>query len=169
MARRNSRGFAKTIDTVHWTLATGIFASFGAGVVGTTLLSVQHLPETLLRLRGEWAATLAGSQASQVGVCVTVGAILVPEGTGTMVTWSPFTDADAPWMWWDVMTLIYTEFVTDVVWSSNTSDGRRVIDSKAMRKVRNRELQLVVENTTIAGLSASNVQGAVTARALSGS
>ena len=40
------------------------------------------------------------------------------------------------------------EPVTDVVDIPVMTAVRRVIDSKAMRKVRNRELQLVIENTS---------------------
>jgi len=161
-------GHAKKIDTVHWTSFDGEGA-LGAGVVGLTVLAVQHLPETLLRLRGEWACNLTGALADASGAQITAGMILVPEGTSTTVLWSPFTDADAPWIWWDVMHLMYEEYVADGNYSSNTSDGRRVIDSKAMRKVRNREVQLVVENTTILGLSASSARAKVSGRALSGS
>jgi len=42
-----------------------------------------------------------------------------------------------------------------------------VIDSKAMRKVRNREMQLVIENTTL--LSAGSVSVGVNGRVLAGS
>ncbi len=165
--RRGS--FAKKIDQVHWTLIQEGWTALAAGAVAFNAGVAQHLPETILRIRGEWAATLAGSQASAVGVSVAAGLILVPEGTGTTVLWSPLSDGDAPWMWWDTMSLMYSEFVTDVVWSSNVSDGRRVVDSKAMRKVRNRELQLVVEQATMTGLSAASIQGALTARVLAGS
>ena len=169
MARRRS-GFAKTIDTVHWTLIQEVVVALAAGGAAARLaLAAQHLPETLLRIRGEWAATLFGAQADGIGQAVTAGLILVPEGTGTTVLWSPVTDGDAPWIWWDSMGLIYREFVTDVNYSSNTSDGRRVIDSKAMRKSRNMELQLVVENANATGLSTSAVDVLLSARVLAGS
>ncbi len=167
MARRS--GFAKKIDTVHWTLMQEGVASMAAGSTARTAFSAQHLPETLMRIRGEWAASFVGALSSGTGIVITAGLILVPEGTGTTVLWSPVTDGDAPWMWWDTFQLIYEEHVTDVNYSVNTSSARRVIDSKAMRKVRNRELQLVLENVTIAGLTASNVAVSLTARGLSGS
>ena len=168
MARRRT-GFQKKIDTVHWTLGQEVFVSQGAGTAAVNLLAAQHLPETLLRIRGEWVSNFAQALASAVGVVVTMGIIQVPEGTGTTVLWSPNTDGDAPWIWWDSMQLIYREYVTDTVWSSNTSDGRRVIDSKAMRKIRNTELQVVVENATITGLSAANIDASLTVRVLAGS
>ena len=140
---------AKKIDTVHWTGFILSALSLSAGSAAQTAAPAQHLPETLLRIRGEWSATLDGGVASGVLVGVTAGLILVPEGTGTTVLWSPFTDDDAPWIWWDHFGLIYNEMVTDVISIQNTLSRARVVDSKAMRKIRNTELQFVVENTTI--------------------
>ncbi len=170
MGHGRRSGFAKKIDTVHWTLAQNIFVAQAAGTVGATALAAQHLPETLLRIRGEWAAALDGVQAPGIGVTVTMGMILVPEGTGSTVLWSPNTDGDAPWIWWDAFHLIYEEAVVDVVASTDQVSARsRVIDSKAMRKNRNEELQVVLENVTISGMVASSVHGVYTARVLAGS
>ncbi len=160
---------AKKIDTVHWTGFDNPFVALTAGTVGATALPAQHLPETLLRIRGEWAAAIGSAAAPVVGVIVTAGLILVPEGTSTTVLWSPLTDSDAPWVWWDCFHILYSEQVADVVYSVQTSSARRVVDSKAMRKVRNRELQLVVENTTMTGFSGEDVSGGICGRVLSGS
>ena len=165
MARRRT-GFQKKIDMVHWTRGSAQFAALAAGTQAATLFAAQHLPETHLRLRGEYCATLDGGQANAVGIGLTMGIIMVPEGTGTTVLWSPFTDGDAPWVWWDVAHLMYEEAVVDAVASQNTLSVRRVIDSKAMRKVRNQEFQFVAENTTIQAASAINVFAEV--RALAG-
>ena len=140
-----------------------------AGIAALNALAAQHLPETLLRIRGEWALSSTASIAGNNGAAICMGLILVPEGTGTTALWSPITDGDAPWIWWDCMHLIYEEYVANVVQSSQTSSGRRVIDSKAMRKVRNSELQLVVENATISGMSALSVNAVATGRVLAGS
>ncbi len=158
---------AKKIDTVHWLGTIGNVAALGAGTVADSLLAAQHLPETLLRMRGEWYFSLDGAQTGGQGVNVTAGIIQVPEGTGSTVLWSPFTDSDAPWIWWDTCALFYEELVTDVIIAQAGPDMRRVIDSKAMRKLRNTELQLVVENTTIA--NAASVRGSVSVRVLAGS
>ena len=167
MAHRRS-GFVKKIDTVHWTLISEATVGLAAGTIGFLAGVAQHLPETILRIRGEWAVALQGSVATGVGVQLAAGLVLVPEGTGTTVLWSPISDGDAPWIWWDVMSVMYTEQVTDVTFSSQTSSGRRVMDSKAMRKVRNRELQLVLENATIPGMAATTVNVSMAARVLSG-
>ncbi len=166
---RNRSGFTKKIDTVHWTLVSEVFVSKAAGTAAVNALPAQHLPETLMRIRGEAVLGFSGTLGSGVGVLVCLGLIQVPEGTGTTVLWSPITDGDAPWIWWDAYTLLYAEQVADVVASSIPSGARRVIDSKAMRKMRNTELQLVIENATMPGLTGASVDVGVTARVLSGS
>ncbi len=149
MGNGRRSGHQKKIDTVHWIAQTGGALVLGSGVsVAVQMFNAQHLPETLMRTRGEWAASLDGVQAPGAACVVTAGICIVPEGTGTTVLWSPQTDSDAPWIWWDTMHLLYEEAVTDVI-AMGTSSGRRVIDSKAMRKSRNHEVQLVVENTAL--------------------
>ena len=170
MANRSGRsGFAKKIDTVHWTYGSFEFSALSAGNAAVNVLTAQHLPETLLRMRGEWISTLASAGIPNRAVAVTIGAILVPEGTGTTVLWSPVIDGDAPWIWWDVIHLSYQEMVADVIGTQITLGGRRVIDSKAMRKVRNTELQVVVEQATILSASAADVDVAGSMRVLAGS
>jgi len=157
----------KKIDTVHWTgfQATSLVQS--AGAVGAIVLAAQHLPETLMRTRGELMVYKDSTAAPGELALISVGMILVPEGTGSTVLWSPFTDADAPWFWYESVHIGEEEMVTDVIDVPSLTGSRRVIDSKAMRKVRNREVQLVVENTTLA--SAMAVNTAVAGRFLSGS
>ncbi len=165
MARR---GHAKKIEVVHWTGARGSSLAQAAGVgVAVNFGAAQHLPETLLRIRGEWACSLDGPQAAGVANVVTAGLILVPEGTSTTVLWDPDTDSDAPWIWWDCFNLLYDEMVTDAVASGRSGGAHRVIDSKAMRKVRNSELQWVVNNTALSGSAAINTAACV--RVLAGS
>ncbi len=158
---------AKTIDTVHWTGAAASAFAQTAGSIGFQALPAQHLPETLLRIRGEWVSWIDGVQSPTGAVQITAGVILVPEGTGTTVLWDPSGDADAPWIWWDTMVLSYEEMVTDVIDVPGMTSGRRVVDSKAMRKVRNRELQFVVTNFTLD--AALPVNTVFRARVLSGS
>ena len=160
MARARSRGFAKTINQVHWTYGSFNVAAQTAGTVATNVYAAQHLPETLMRLRGEWSCYLDGVQAPGNASAVTVGMILVPDGSSTTVTWSPVTDGDAPWLWWDVFHLGYEEMVTDVIAAQDALARHRVIDSKVMRKIRNREVQFVAEVVTTLGSGvAVNIQG----------
>ena len=161
-----ARGRGRKIDFKHWTAQAVTAPSLAAGTVGVTVLSAQHLPETLLRTRGEWCGWLEGVQTGGAGVILTAGLILVPEGTGSTVLWSPVTDSEGPWLWWDTFSLGYEEYVMDVIQASQVSSARRVIDSHAMRKVVNMELQAVFENVT--GIGASSVNAQLNVRVLAG-
>ncbi len=164
MARRS--GHAKKIDFTHWQGAGVSFTAQAAGTAAGTLLAAQHLSETLLRTRGEWSVSMDGNSAPTPLAQITMGMILVPEGTGSTVLWSPFTDSDAPWIWWDTGVIGYEEMVTDVVDVPGLTFFRRVVDSKAMRIVRNQEMQIVIENVTVG--SAATVNACFTARMLAG-
>ncbi len=159
--------FSKKIDTVHWTYGSFQANDMGVGSVAVNVLAAQHLPETILRMRGEVAACFNTVQAPGIGVALSMGLILVPEGTGTTVLWSPIDDGDAPWIWWDTFHFIYEEMVTDVIAAQEAMAARRVIDSKAMRKVRNTELQFVAQNATV--FTAGSVNWAGSVRVLAGS
>ncbi len=165
MARRS--GHAKKIDTVHWTYGSFDAQALAAGTVAVLLSAAQHLPETLLRLRGEWVAYLDGASTPPKLCAIGCGIIQVPEGTGTTVLWSPITDGDAPWIWVDYAMIGHEENVVDVVDVPMLTGVRRVIDSKAMRRLRNTELQVVMENATVGGSTTVNVAGQV--RQLAGS
>ncbi len=163
MARRRS---GKKIDFVHWTTASQQFLGQAAGVAAKTLLSAQHEPETLLRMRGEAVGYADGAQAPGGLAAVTLGIIAVPEGTGTTVLWAPFSDGDAPWIWFGFYHVGYEEMVTDVVDVPGMTSFRWPIDNKAMRILRNQEVQVVIENTTLA--TAVSVNASVAVRILAG-
>ena len=162
MARRRS---GKKIDFVHWTGIQESALALSAGSVASTALPAQHEPETILRFRGSLYAGIDAANAPGRLVQIAVGLILVPEGTGSTVLWSPATDADAPWFYYDIFTLGYEEAVTDVV-DYGGSFYRSIIDNKAMRIVRNQEQQFVVENVTVGSSAAVNV--VLSGRVLSG-
>ncbi len=163
MARRRT---GKKIDFVHWTGFSVHADALAAGSIASTAIAAAHEPETILRMRGEFAAYLDGTGAPGVKVQVAAGLILVPEGTGTTVLWSPFTDADAPWLWYDIGILAHEELVVDVIDIPGMSSYRRVVDNKAMRITRNQEVQFVVENSSL--LTAKNVNVSLVGRTLTG-
>ncbi len=163
MARRRS---GKKIDFVHWINASGLVAGQAAGTNGFTLLAAQHLSETLLRIRGNLVCWADASLAPGVNVHVGVGMILVPEGTGTTVLWSPIADGDAPWIWYDTFLVGYEEPVIDAIQVVTLSGYRSIIDNKAMRIVRNQEVQFVLEQATVQG--AMPVNAFIAARFLAG-
>jgi len=143
----------------HWTpFSSGaIGGTFAAGTVAGTISAAQHDRETLLRTRGNLMAYIDATQAPGKAVLITAGMILVPEGTGATVLWSPTTDGDAPWFWYTAFILGYEEMVTDVVDVPALTGFREIMDSKAMRRIRNQEIQLVLENTTLATAAAVNL------------
>ncbi len=164
MARRRS---GKKIDFMHWTAVQGsAIALASGGTSGTTMLAAQHLPETILRTRGSLLSFVDSTQAPGGLISVAVGFVLVPEGTGTTVLWSPLTDIDAPWWYYSAFVIGYEEMVTDVVEVAGLPIYRETVDSKAMRIVKNQELQMVVETSPIAGSLGTNT--AFHGRVLSG-
>ena len=154
MARRRS---GKKIDFTHWTYQSGSALALSAGTTAVLFNAAQHEPETLLRFRGELFVGLDALSAPGGLAAIGVGLILVPEGTGSTVLWSPITDGDAPWFWVDYGAVGYEEGVTDVIDYPGYTSYRRVIDSKAMRIIRNQEIQMVVENATVGTAESVNV------------
>ena len=156
----------KRAANLHWTLISGRFGAQAAGTAALTLVAAAHIRETCIRMRGTLSAFIDAVQVPGREILISVGVVLVPEGTGTTVLWSPFTDGDAPWMYWSSFVLAYEEMVTDVIDVGNMTSYREVIDNKAMRIVRpDTEIQLVVENTTLGTAAPANVN--FVARALS--
>jgi len=155
MPRRRS---GKKIDFLHWTYSFASITGLSAGgAIAGTLAAALHLPETLMRTRGEITVNIDGSLAPGISARIGVGIIVVPEGTGTTNLWAPITDGDAPWLWVGYYTLGYEEPVVDVIGSPIFSSVRDKVDSKAMRILRNSELQIVAENFTLQGALTANV------------
>ncbi len=163
MPRRRS---GKKIDFLHWAYNDVTFAAQSAGTSAQTLFAAQHLPETIMRMRGEALIYGDGNLVPPKDIIVGLGIILVPEGTGTTVLWSPLTDGDAPWIWHNAAGIAYEEYVADVIADQVAIGYRSTIDSKAMRIVKNMEIQCVMENQT--GGAAMNANAVVTTRVLAG-
>ncbi len=161
MAHRHA-SFGKKIDNVRWTLSSGFFSAISAGTFALAFLADSSTPETLMRMRGRVLTFLEGALAPGGQVRVTMGIIKVPDGTGTTVLFDPVTDAAAPWIWYDVMNLGYSEYVTDVIASTEAAQGRMIVDNKAMRRIRpDEEVQIVVTNTTVDQAASVNVSYAI--------
>ncbi len=163
MARRRS---GKKIDFVHWTGVQEQFAAQASGSAGVNVAVAAHESETLLRFRGNVLVYVDGAQPPGGLVQVALGMLLVPEGSGTVVTATPGTNPDSPWLWYEICAVGYEEMVTDVVDVPGLTSFRATIDSKAMRVIRNQEIQLVIHNTTLQ--TALSVNVVVNGRMLSG-
>ncbi len=161
------RSRSRKIDNLRWLGFSGTFSALSAGTAAINVLTASTMKDTVMRTRGTLVAHIDGAAAPAKLVLISLGLIIVPEGTGTTVLWSPFTDANAPWFWHTTFAIGYEEMVTDVIDIPVLSAYREVIDSKAMRKgPPDTEVQLVIENTTLNG--AVTVQAAVYGRILLG-
>jgi len=148
----NQRRSGKKIEQLNWKLGVASALSLAGGnAVAVTVVAAEALQKTLMRIRGEFAAWANGVQAPAISSLLAVGIVQVPEGTGTTVLWDPFVDGDAPWIWFDFGVIAYEEMVTDVIDVPAITGYRRIVDSKAMRRMRNTELQLVVHNNSVQG------------------
>ncbi len=159
MAPRRRSGFGKKIDTTRWTAVSTGQNALAAGSAGLNILAAGAPSETILRTRGSGIAYIDGASAPGKLVLLTMGLIVVPEGTGVGTIWDPFNDDNAPWFWWQEVTLGYEEMVTDVIDVPGLTSFRFDIDSKAMRKANeDEEVSLVIVNTTILTAAAVNVR-----------
>jgi len=162
------RRHGKKIDVTRWISLFGFTNTHAAaGSVGVNLLAAGTIPETLMRMRGEFFCTIDANQAPAILMRITAGVIVVPGGQSTTVLHEPNGDADAPWLWYTAFALSHEEAVTDVI-EFGGGHKRIEIDSKAMRIIRpDQELQLVVTSTTLGG--GADVNWAFSARGLLGS
>ncbi len=154
-----ARSRSKKIDTLRWIGFRSGAAGLSAGTVAANLLSASTFPDTIMRTRGNLIAYLDGAGAPGETIDVGVGFIIVPEGTSTTVLWSPISDPNAPWFWYERFVLGHEELVVDVVDIPGISSFRSVIDSKAMRRgPPDTEVQLVIEQGTIESAGSINLQ-----------
>ena len=63
---------ARKKDFTHWTYGSFNSGAQAAGTVGQLVSSAQHLPETLLRIRGTFSSYLDGLKAPGISVAVGV-------------------------------------------------------------------------------------------------
>ena len=149
---------AKKINRYRWEPVTFFSGGLSAGTSAANIIAAASDPQTMMRFRGELCAFLDSVQAPAVGVDVAVGVILVPQGQGSTVIWSPISDANAPWLWYERFFLGHEESVVDVLDQSGLGVVRKTIDSKAMRIQRSDvEIQLVAEQASIGTGSSINV------------
>ncbi len=112
-----------------------------------------------MRVRGEILSFMDGVHAPGVLVDMALGMIVMPEGTGTTVTSSPISDANAPWFFYHRWTLGHEEAVTDVIGVQGILFMRTTIDSKAMRILRpDREVQTVIEQVNVGSGGSTNTR-----------
>ncbi len=167
MARRRSSRDAPRIQQLRWDGANYAFSSMGAGTAALVYITAANDTETLMRIRGELVCWVDGLEAPAPAFEVGIGLIVMPEGQSTTVVSSPLSDANAPWLMYESFLLGYEEYVTDVIDAPGLSVFRKTIDVKSQRILRpDREVQIVVENTTI--ISAGSLNLSFSSRVLFG-
>ena len=159
MARSHRRSSTRAgIQETRWSGANQSFNALSAGTSALLMISAGSFVTTLMRLRGELVVWKDGASAPGSSFLITIGALVVQEGQGTTVVSSPLTDVEAPWLFYEQVFIGYEEMVVDVIDVPTLTAARKSIDVKAMRILRSgREVQLVVENMTIAGAGSANI------------
>ncbi len=153
-----ARSRTKKIDTLRWVGFSASSLALSAGSTAVTLISASTFPDTIMRTRGNLSAYLDSTSAPGGLIQVGVGFIVVPEGTGTTVTWSPLLDPNAPWFYYTRFSLGYEEMVTDVIDIPGMTSYRETIDSKAMRRsAPDTEVQVVFEQGTLLNADGCNI------------
>ncbi len=161
MAIRRRNRFEKVIDEIRWAGSNSRSDAQSAGSVGQTFIT-DGARETVMRMRGELVGYIDGASAPGKLVECRVGIHVVQAGIGTSVTLNPFTNADAPWWFYEAFVIGYEEMVTDVVGTPGLSVYRKMIDTKSMRILKpGEEMQIVFTNTTLQVASAVNMSLAV--------
>ena len=168
MARRG-----KKIESVRWTgdvLASGTaLATGGSDAVELYQVGDQEAAPTILRTHLNFAIWAVSIQVPNRGCHWAMGIHVVPKGTGTTVLISPLTESEADWFVHRTGVLGYEEPVADVIDVPGMTAQRLEVDSKAMRKLKpGEELQIVVAQLTISGITAMNVNWACQPRLLLG-
>ncbi len=145
-ARKRVPSWSASATTGLITIAAGA-TSISVVFTNAVLNAAGYLGATLVRTRGVFHAQ-SDQQAAVEAPVLCMGMMFVTEEAAAAgAVPSPFTDADADWFVWET-----------VVPSANTGAGtqvsgsvRKIIDSKAMRKVDDQSsLILVVENVDAA-------------------
>ncbi len=127
---------------------------------------LENVPEpTLVRIRGSILVTLISSAAVPSSTFMVMGIKLASAAavTGASVE-QPLAQIGSDWIWWTVVPLV---LLTGGSVASPNGDGlnsnvRVPVDSKAMRKVKNNELLvLVMQNSVSESTTTVGVDGGV--------
>jgi len=156
MARRRSSG-SRVIDFKKWSPMPALSASAATdGNKGGSQIAIAS-PSTILRIRGSWWCGLGiGKQAGDAGtVTLAIGIVSTDAATlGATALPDPQSEISYPWLWWDEVDL--HSFITGDAEEVGVSVcERRVIDTKAMRRVQaGQSLALILEYSGIVGAQA---------------
>ncbi len=127
----------------------------GAPATVSTLVTealLENVPEpTVVRIRGSYVyseTAIDGTAACAMGIMLVDKAALAV-GIGSLPT--PLADIGSDWIWWDIFGLDNVGTVA----ADPVRTGSRMIDSKAMRKVKmNEQLVLITEVVALGAAAA---------------
>ncbi len=108
---------------------------------------------TIVRVRGSYIFSETGINGTAV---LTVGIMLIDNAAlaaGVASIQTPGTDVGSDWLWWDTVPLDNVGTVA----ADPVRTGRRIIDSKAMRKVKTNQALVFVTEILALGASAAVV------------
>ena len=162
-----ARGSGRRTDYV-WNGVQNSLTVTSGSLNAITVITVTQ-PGIIMRLRGSIVASL-DSPTENEKTAVAMGIIRTTEeqiAVGVTAIPNPGLDLDADWIWHSFLPLQAVLDVTTGVGSTEQS-GRLIVDSKAMRKMRQSEsLTYVVDNAAVSGTPEIDVTFGI--RALFGS
>ncbi len=151
-----ARGRGRKTD-LRWLLTAFTSLNQSAGSAAQAELTVEGISsETLFRIRGNWRTWLDTS-ASSAGDVVRVAIGILLQQSGATATSLPLTDGEAPWVFFDVVTLGTESAVGAGAATLGVSSHLAVVDNKAMRRIKpNQTFVCVVETTDVIGAPVIN-------------
>ena len=153
MARPRS-SFAKTVDYKSWAIVPSSSTDFGTAAIVVLGGLAFSLPQTILRIRGNFCVAFDGaSDAQQTVFGLGVGLVSTDAFNTAGAVPGPLSDADYPWLYWQSIPLKVTLKIAAEAADDVMASFRADIDSKAMRKVKpNMTLCYVIEQTVARNL-----------------
>ncbi len=134
------------------------------GVAVITEATLENFPApTLIRSRGQLGVTLDASSAANALSFVTMGIIVMTRAALAAAAFPlPSTDIGSDWLWWDVATLANDAAGNDQGAPGGGGVDRKIVDSKAMRKIGlNEAVVFIAELTACEGTTVANICGSI--------
>ena len=139
---------------LRWTLGSFVVASLAAGASASfAVIPGGITSQTIMRVRGSWSVWMDSSTVAADVVRFAIGLLTVQSGATAASL--PLTDGEAPFFWYDIVTLAAEEVLGGT--RAGMSNYRAVIDGKAMRVLRpDRDVLCVMESADVVGATVLN-------------
>ena len=154
MARQFTRRAHR--PTLKWDDFAFSALALSAGDTSAVVISPVTESQTIVRTRGELLCWMDGAPTPPRLIRVGIG--LLVQQAGATATVSPLTDGDAPFFWYDVVTLMSDNTAAGGAPQQPMASSRAVVDGKAMRVLRpDQDIFVVIETADVVGASASDI------------